>query len=106
MTLGASVVCYITDITLSQWLLGRQPFCAQDSALARDRKGRKGQKGSNIVGPYISYNLLKTKGEMWAEFGWDRFRNMNLYKVQTNKQKPTKNHFILYIRYILTTLTL
>jgi len=72
---------------LSQWLLGRQPSCAQDSALAPDRRGRK---GSNIVGPYIPYDLLQTKGETYAKFGWDRLRNVDLYKVQTNKteQKP------------------
>jgi len=87
MTLGTSVVCYITDITLSQWLLGRQPSCAQDSALAPDRRGRKGRKGSNIVGPCIPYELLQTNGEKCAKFGWDQFRNLDLYKVQTNKNE-------------------
>ena len=66
-----------------KWLLGRQPRCAQDSALAPDRRGRK---GSNIVGPYIPYDLLQTKGETCAKFGWDRCRNVDLHKVQTNKQ--------------------
>jgi len=49
--------------------MGRQPCCAQDSALAPDRRGRKGKKWSNIVGPYIPYDLLQTKGEICAKFG-------------------------------------
>jgi hypothetical protein len=77
-----------------QWLLGRQPCCTQDSALDPDRRGRKGRKRSNIVGPYIPYNILQTKGEMCANFGWDWFRNVDLYKFHTNKQKRTKNYFI------------
>jgi hypothetical protein len=32
---------------------------------------------------------------MYAKFGSDRFRNVNLYKVQTNKQ--TNKHSALYI---------
>jgi hypothetical protein len=90
----------ITDVTLSQWILGRQLCCAQYSALAPDRRGRKGRKGSNIMGSYIPYDLLQTKGETCAKFGWDRLGNVYLYKVQKdgnkerNKQKRTKNHFI------------
>jgi hypothetical protein len=30
--------------------------------------------------------LFQTKGEVCAKFGLDWFRNVNLYKVQTNKQ--------------------
>jgi len=37
------------------------------------------------VGPYIPYGLFQTTGEMCAKFGSDRFRNVDLYKVQTNK---------------------
>jgi hypothetical protein len=40
----------------------------------------------NIVGPYIPYGLFQTTGEMCAKFGSDRFRNVNLYMVQTNIQ--------------------
>ena len=77
----SSVVCYITDITLSRMTFGRQPYCSQDSALAPERKGRK---GSNIVGLYTHYDLLQTKGQMCAKFGSDRFINVNLYKFHTN----------------------
>jgi len=90
-------LCYITDITLSQWLLGRQPSCAQDFALAPDRRGRKGKKGSNTEGPYIPYDVLQTKREKCAKFGWDRLRNVDLYKVQTNKHEQ-KNISALYVR--------
>jgi hypothetical protein len=102
-----SVACYITDITLSQWLLGRQPSCAQDSELAPDRSGRKGRKGSNIVRTYIPYDLLQTKGETCAKFGWDRFRNVDLYKVQIDKRKQTKKNISpLYIRFEAFIITL
>ena len=60
--------------------------CAQDSALAPYEEGQKGRRGSNIFGPYIPYGLFQTKREMCAKFGSDRFRNVDLYKVQTNKQ--------------------
>jgi hypothetical protein len=68
---------------MSQWLLGRQPCCAQDSALVPERRGRK---RSNVLGPHIPYELLQTKGVTCTKFGWDRYRNVDLYKVQTNKQ--------------------
>jgi len=38
------------------------------------------------VGPYVPYGLFQTKGEMCAKFGSDRFKNVDLYKVQTNTQ--------------------
>jgi len=38
------------------------------------------------VGPYMPYGLFETTGEMCAKFGSDRFRNVDLYKVQTNIQ--------------------
>jgi len=46
----------------------------------------------NIVGPYIPYDLLQTKGETCEKFGSDRFRNVDLYKFHTNK------HSSLYVR--------
>jgi len=45
------------------------------------------------VGPYIPYGLLQITGEMCAKFGSDRFRNVDLYKVETNI------HSSLYVRY-------
>jgi hypothetical protein len=36
------------------------------------------------MGPYMPYGLFQTTGEMCAKFGSDRFRNLDLYKVQTN----------------------
>jgi hypothetical protein len=51
------------------------------------------------VGPYIPYDL-QTKGEMCAKFGRDRFRNVDLYKLQTNKHKnEQKTISALYVRY-------
>jgi len=47
----------------------------------------------NIVGPYIPYDLLQTKGETCAKFGLDQFRNVDFYKFHTNK------HSSLYIRF-------
>jgi len=35
------------------------------------------------VGPYIPYGLFQTTGETCAKFGSNRFRNVDLYKVQT-----------------------
>jgi hypothetical protein len=57
------------------------------------------------LGPYIPYGLFQTKGEMCAKFGSDWFSNVDLCKVQTNKQtnkhahKQTKHKksFQLYI---------
>ena len=36
------------------------------------------------MGPYVPYGLFQTTREMCAKFGSDRFRNVDLYKVQTN----------------------
>jgi len=58
--------------------LRRQPFRAEDSALAPDEEGQKGRKESNIFGPYIHYSLFQTKGEVCAKYGLDWFRNVNL----------------------------
>jgi hypothetical protein len=82
--------------------LRRKPCCAQDSALASYEEGQKGRKESNIFGPYIPYGLFQTKGERCAKFGSDWFRNVDLYKVQTNKQtnKNEQNTIsLLYTRY-------
>ena len=35
------------------------------------------------MGPYIPYGLFQTTGKTCAKFGSDRFRNVDLYKVQT-----------------------
>jgi hypothetical protein len=62
-------------------------------------------KRSHIVGPYIAYDLLQTKEETCAKFGGDRFGNVGLYKLQTNKQtnkNEKKTISALYIRYITT----
>jgi hypothetical protein len=42
---------------------------------------------SKIFVPYIPYGLLETKGEMCVKFGSDRLRNVDLYKVHTNKEE-------------------
>ena len=42
--------------------------------------------------------LFQTKGETYAKFGSDWFRNVNLYKVQKNKQtNKQKTKFQLYV---------
>jgi len=49
------------------------------------KKVRKVEK-VKILGPYVPYGLFQTKGEMCTKFGSDWFKNVNLYKVQPNKQ--------------------
>jgi hypothetical protein len=49
---------------------------------------------------YIAYDLLQTKRKTCAKFGRNRFRNVDLYKVQTKKQKRAKNIFIYIYIYI------
>jgi hypothetical protein len=49
------------------------------------------------MGSYILYDLFQSTGEICAKFGSDQFRNVDLYKVQTNI------HLSLYI-YIRWTL--
>jgi len=51
-------------------------------------------------GSIISYDLLHTKGETCAKFGGNRFRNVDLYKVQTQKADKNEQKAIsaLYIR--------
>jgi hypothetical protein len=53
----------------------------------------------NIVGPYIPYGLFQTTGEMCAKFGSDKFRNVDLYKVQTNIQANKQTFIFIYIRF-------
>jgi hypothetical protein len=43
-----------------------------------------------MLGPYITFRLFQSKGEMCAKFGSDSFRNVNLYKVQTHKYKKLR----------------
>jgi hypothetical protein len=52
------------------------------------------------VGPHIPYDLLQTKEETCAKFGGDRFRNVDLYKVQTQEADKNEQKAILalYIR--------
>jgi hypothetical protein len=44
--------------------------------------------------------LFQTKGEMYAKFGSDWFRKVNLYKVQTNKQ--ANKHIFSFMYKIIT----
>jgi hypothetical protein len=59
---------------------------------AKRQKKVKQITRSKSLGPKIPYGLLETKGEMCANFGSDRFRNVDLCKVRTN------THSALYIR--------
>jgi hypothetical protein len=64
--------------------------CAGSHLLSWNRhplatKVRKVEK-VKILGPYVPYGLFQTKGEMCTKFGSDWLKNVNLYKVQPNKQ--------------------
>ena len=85
----------ITDITLSRMTLAPAAvFCRGIGTRSRQRrsKGRKGQTSWVHTYPTVS---SRPRGEMCAKFGSDWFRSVNLYKVQTNKQK--QNNFQFYI---------
>jgi hypothetical protein len=66
----------------------------KEARIQREETGTRQirSKRLNILSPYISYGFFQTKGEMCAKFGSDLFRNVNLYKVQTNKQTNTHTH--------------
>jgi len=59
-------------------------FCVVVGTRSRQNRSKRWES-RNIVGPYIPYGLFQTTGEMCAKFGSDRFRNVDLYKVQTYK---------------------
>jgi hypothetical protein len=40
-------------------------------------------------GSIIAYGFFQTKGELYAKFGSEWFRNVNLYKVQTSTRTHT-----------------
>jgi hypothetical protein len=82
----------ITDIALSRMTCAGSHFVSRIRPSFPTKKVKKVEK-VNIFRPYIPYGLFQTKGEMCAKFGSNRFRNVNLYKVQTNK------HSALYIRF-------
>jgi hypothetical protein len=76
----------VMDITL--WGMPRgtgSHFCAAPCRPSQWKRSKRWGRWS-IVGPYVSYGLFQTTGEMCAKFGSDRFRNVDLYKVQTNIQ--------------------
>ena len=83
----------ITDITLSRMTLAPAAIFCPGIGTRSQQKRSKRSKRSDVMGPYIPYGLFQTKGEMCTKFGSDWFRNVNLYKVQTNKQ----TNFQLYI---------
>jgi hypothetical protein len=73
----------ITDIT--QWqdsVASAAIFCIVVGTRSRQNRSKRWER-QNIVVPYIPYGLFQTTGEMCAKFGSDRFRNVDLYKVQT-----------------------
>jgi hypothetical protein len=49
----------------------------------------------------MKFGSKHTKGKMCAKFGSDWFRNVNLYKVQTNKQTNTHKLTFSFIHKIL-----
>ena len=74
----------MTDITLSRMTRAGSHFVPRIRYPFPMKKVRR-QKRSNIFGPYITYGLFQTKREIRAKFGSGWFRNVNLYKVQTNQ---------------------
>jgi hypothetical protein len=48
------------------------------------------------LGPYIPYGLFQTKGGLCAKFGSDWFRNVYLYKVQTNRRTHKLTFSFMY----------
>ena len=78
----------ITDITLSRMACAGSHFMPRIWHSLPTKKVKKVER-SNIFWPYIPYGLFQTKGEKCAKFGLDWFRNVNLYKVQTNTNKQT-----------------
>jgi hypothetical protein len=62
------------------------------------KKVKKVEKIENIFGPCILYGLFQTKGKTCTKFGSDRFINVVLYEVQTNKEtKANTKPFQLYV---------
>jgi len=47
----------------------------------------------------------RRKGEMCAKFGWDRFRNVDLYKFHTKNKNEQKTISSLYIRFTTCSIT-
>ena len=96
INLTTSLVTQIVGLKLPNMLC--PGFCT-GSWQKRSQRSKK----VKYCGPIIPYDLLQTKGETCAKFDWDRFRNVDLYKVQkrieTNKQtKTSKKPFHLYIQ--------
>ena len=73
----------------------RQPSTAHESAPAPDKIGRKGGKGEILWAHTYPTVSSRPRGGLCAKFGSDWFRNVDLYKVQTNK------HSSLYIRFLI-----
>jgi hypothetical protein len=59
-------------------------YCARVCTCSRQNSSNRWERW-NIVDPYIPYGLFQTTGVTCAKFGCDRFRNVDLYKLQTNK---------------------
>jgi hypothetical protein len=75
----------------------QQPSTAHKSAPAPDKIGRRGGK-SEIMWAH-TYPTVSSRytGVMCAKFGSDRFKNVDLYKVQTNIQTNKQTNIHLYI---------
>jgi hypothetical protein len=82
--------CRIMDITQYQGtMVPAAIFCAWIGTCSRQNWSKRWESW-NIVGPYIAYNLLQTKGEMCAKFGSETW--ICISYIQTNKLSS------LYIR--------
>ena len=79
---------------ISGWQSYSAPVCENRSRVKRPKRSARW----SIVVPYITYDLLQTKRETCAIFDGDRFRKLDLYKVQTQEaDKTNKKTFQLCI---------
>jgi len=76
-------------------------YCARIGTRSQQNRSKRWVRW-NIVGPYIPYGLFQTTGKTCAKFGSDRFRNVDLYKVQTNIETNKQTFIFIYkiIKYV------
>jgi len=80
---AASFFLHVCAIRFRYWSSRAAIYCARICTRFRQNRSKRWERW-NIVGLYIPYGLFQTTGEMCAKFGSDRFRNVDLYTVQTN----------------------
>jgi hypothetical protein len=89
----------ITDITLLR-ITPALPYCHPDYALAPRKRTKKVKKLKNCGSVHTLRSLPDQGGDMCAKFGSHWFRNVNLYKVQTNTHTHKLTFSFIYISVI------